>query len=483
MIFDFFQNIKALFTKPVKEEKLTKPFVQLDEPESKAIDMAGSLMYGFNFDEEIKNINELVKRYRQFSLMGEVEEAIDEIINEAVIYADDKSVVSLNLDAIEKEEALKKKINDEFEYIKQKMKVEKKLDEDFRRWYIDGRLYVQPLFKEADENGKYGIADFKVISPLNIIRVYDKKESAHFYIIKSNDKEGLKVPEDRIIFVPSGISDPENKFYISHLHKAIKPANQLGLLEDSAVIYRFTRAPERRAFYVDTGKLTKQKAEEFVQSLMNKFKTKVIYDQQTGEVSQKKNIMTMLEDFWLPRQEGSRGTEIQTLSGSQNLGEMGDILYFKKKLYKALRVPSSRADDENSPMVDFGRSGEISRDELRFHKFINKLRAKYSWLFMEALKIQLVAKKIISLEDWKNTFADKVKIVWAEDSHFAEIAEADLLQRRLDLVNNIEPHVGKYFSRNFVHKSIMKRTDDEIKRITEEIEKDPKPPVDEFEGE
>lgn len=436
----------------------------------------------YNFDIEFENIAQLIYQYNQFSMLDFVEEAIDEIVDETIVLDEFNPIVSLNLDMIDISNATKKKIIEEFETIKRLLKFDIKADEYFRRWYIQGRYYLQPLFSK---NKKDGIIGFHHVSPYKIFRFFDKKQGKYFYYINNNDEENfLKkryfdpedvpkeyiVSSDHIVFIPSGLTDAKGKYYISHLHKAIKPANQLKLLEDSLVVYRFTRAPERRAFYIDVGRLGQTKADQYVKSLMNKFKSRMTYDTSTGQLNQSKSIMTMLEDYWLPRM-GTKGTEVQTISGGQQLGEITDVLYFKRRTWKALKIPSSRADNDNAPSIDFG-SNEFSRDELKFARFCRKLRIKFADMLTQCLKIQLISKNIVNIKEWVEMFEDSIRYEWNENSYWAESKELALLERRVEMLDKVENYKDKYFSKSYINKQILRRTDDEIEIVNNEIEED-----------
>lgn len=435
-----------------------------------------------DFDLEFKTTAQLVYQYEKFAQIDFVADAIDEIVDESIIQEGNRPVVELNLDNLPLSDDLKEKIMEEFNYLKTILKFDSKADEYFRRWYTCGRLYLQPLFSQSEKDG---IVGFHFVKPYNIIRLYDKETNKFYFYI--NEKEDLFDPNyrklfssnfedlpkeylvssDHIIFVPSGITDEKNKVYLSYLHRAIKPANQLKLLEDSIVVYRFTRAPERRAFYIDVGRLSTSKAEQYVKNLMNQFKTKLTYDNSTGVINQDKSIMTMLEDYWLPRM-GSKGTEIQTISGSNALSEIDDLLYFKKRVWKSLKIPSTRADDNNTPLVSFG-STEFSREEMKFARFCSKLRSKFSEILTQSLKIHLVKKKILSIQDWYDIFEDRIYYKWNENSYWSESKQLTLLERRIDILDKLENYRGKHFSDAYIEKYILNRTDEETNMIKEEI--------------
>jgi hypothetical protein len=448
-----------------KEQQKESNLIELkgvENAESVEFD-AQSFTLGFDFEEQIKSIKDLVRVYRQAAQNSEVEDAIDEIVNEAIVL-DDGDIVDINLDNIELSDPIKKKIKEEFEYILKLLNFREDAPNLFKRWYIDGRMFVQAVVKSGAE--KNGIRKIKFLSPLNIQRYKDKETGKYFYIYKEKEdsREGYRLTEDLITFATSGITNPDNKYFISHLHRAIKPLNQLRLLEDSAIIYRITRSPERRVFYIDVGKMPKTKADQYVKKLMDRFKNRISYNVQTGEMTEKKNVMTMLEDFYLPTSTSGKGTKVETLPGGQQLGEITDILYFKRKLYRSLKIPSSRVDDNEagSPMVDFGRTTEITRAELKFAKFINMLKQRFSFLLLDLLKKQCIFKNIVNIDEWEENEQD-IKFVWATDSYWEEMKYADSLQRRLEIARDLNEYVGKYFSHEFMRKEIFKQDDDDIK--------------------
>lgn len=487
---EIFKDILPSFLRQgIKNEEIGEPNIpEFIEADKGHVSHGGVQNFLINFDSvEFQNITQLIHQYNQFALLDFVEEAVDEIVDEAIVMDDFNAVVNLNLDLCTFSESSKKKIIEEFDYLKNLLKLDTKADEYFRRWYIQGRYYIQPLFGKT---AKDGIVGFHHLSPYKIFRFYDEKTNKYWYYINQIEEEWQKkrffkpddipkeylVSSDHIIFIPSGLTDAKNKYYISHLHKAIKPANQLKLMEDSMVVYRFTRAPERRAFYIDVGKLGQTKADQYVKNLMNKFKTRLNYDTSTGMINQSKSIMTMLEDYWLPRM-GTKGTEVQTLAGGQQLGEITDVLYFKRRVWKALKLPSSRADNDNAPSVDFG-SSEFSREELKFARFCRKLRSKFAELLTQSLKIHLVRKGIVTLDEWMEELEDKIRYLWNENSYWAESKELALLERRVDMLEKIKEH-RKYFSDEYVNKNILRRTDDEIELVNKQIAEDLKnnPPV------
>ena len=459
----------TLFSGPkkTKEDKKEPTIIETSEPESIPFD-AQSLAFGFDFESKIQSINDLILVYRNTAANYEVEEAIDDIVNEAII-TDEKRIVNLNLDGIKNlSKNIKTKILDEFDYILRLLNFNQDGDSQFRRWYIDGRLYA---FSDVGKNPKEGIKQIQIISPLDIVRIKDKTDNKYYFMYKpknGKDKTGYKISEDVVTFVPSGITDSQDKHYISYIQRAIKPINQLRLLEDSAVIYRISRAPERRVFYIDVGKLPKNKSEEYIKKLMNRFKNKVSYDVNTGKTTQKKDVLTMLEDFYLPTSGDGKGTKVDVLPSGQQLGEIGDILYFKKKLYKSLKVPVSRIDQEDSPTVSFGQDSETTRAELKFSKFINKQRHIFSFLFTDLLHKQLTFKNIVDETEWQE-LKEFIVYDWASDSYWSQIKENEILSKRIDMAGEISDYVGKYYSNEYVRKNILKQTDDEIESEDEKI--------------
>ena len=478
---EIFKNILPSFV----QQKLE--FTTIGNPEipeyiqadSRIMNQGGIFNSYVNFDVSFESIAQLVHQYEDFAQIDFVSEAVDEIVDESIVQENMKSVVELNLELTGLSESVKKTIYDEFDHIKKLLKFDIKADEYFRRWYICGRLYMQPLFSKKP---KEGIVGFHFVRPYHVIRLYDKKNNKfYYYIDETRDMTqrisvtniedipaNYLVSSDHLIFVPSGITDSKNRIYISYLHRAIKPANQLKLLEDSLVVYRFTRAPERRAFYIDVGRLSTQKAEQYVKNLMDRFKTKLTYDNTTGVINQNKSIMTMLEDYWLPRM-GSKGTQIETISGGNQLSEISDLLYFKRRVWKALKIPSTRADNDNAPAIDFG-STEFSRDEMKFARFCQKLRVKFSELLTQALRIHLIRKGVVTVQDWYDNFEDNIRYNWNENSYWAESKKLSLLERRVDMLDKIKDYTGRYFSDDYIEKNILNRTDEEIESIHKEIE-------------
>jgi hypothetical protein len=444
--------------------------------------------YGMVVDLEgvIKNENDLIRRYREVAQYPDCDSAIEDIVNECIVQDSEDETVELVLDDLKLSEGIKNKIKDEFENVLKLFEFEKKSHDVFRAWYVDGRLYYHIL---VDENNiKNGIAELRYIDPRKIrkIKTVNKKKNAQgvevvtkvdeYYLY--NDKgiteqttQGVKLSLDSVIYCPSGLLDANTNMMLSNLHKAIKPVNQLKMIEDALVIYRMSRAPERRIFYIDVGNLPKLKAEQYVNDMMNKFRNKVVYDAATGEVKDNRRHLSMMEDFWMPRREGGKGTEITTLPGGQNLGAIEDIQYFQNKLYQSLNVPISRLTPNTG--FSLGRSTEISRDEIKFNKFVKRLRNRFSSLFLEALRIQCIFKGIIRPDEWELLVQD-IKLSFREDNHFAELKDNEILQQRVNALQLIEPYIGKFYSIDYVRRNVLMQTDDDIKDIDKQIQDEEK---------
>lgn len=456
-----------------------------------------------DLEGSVRNEIELISRYREMALHPECSMAIDEIVTEAITQEPDGDIVDINLDKLEDASAgTKKKITDEFNHIKRLLNFNNLADEIFRRWYVDGRVYYEVLVDKGKPTE--GIQELRFIDPRKIRKVREVlkerdpktgaeviKSTAEYYVY--NDRgavtqaymahvnQGIRIAPDTIININSGMMDAKNTMVISWLHKAIKPLNQLRMIEDAVVIYRLSRAPERRIFYIDVGNLPKLKAEQYVRDIMIKYRNKLVYDASTGELRDERKHLSMLEDFWLPRREGSKGTEITTLPAGQNLGQMEDVLYFQKKLYQCMNVPIGRLDPSGSGTTatsgfpGLGRVAEITRDEVKFFKFVLGLRKKFSLLFFQALKRQLSLKGICSLEEW-DQIKEKITFKFASDNNFAEMRNAELLRERIATLGVVEPYVGTYFSRQWVRKNIMMQSDEEVEEMDKQIEAEP-PPV------
>ena len=460
---------------------------------------------------------ELIKRYREMSLHPEVDSAIEDIVNEAIVSDTNDSPVEIELSNLNASDGIKKKIRKEFKYILDLLDFDKKAHEIYRNWYIDGRIYYHKIIDL--KNPQEGIQELRYIDAMKMRYVrqqkkkegdkqnifqklrsdnpmdYDFPEIEEYFIYnpkttfpssnptQTGQSQGIKIAKDSITYCTSGLVDRNKGNTLSYLHKAIKALNQLRMIEDSLVIYRLSRAPERRIFYIDVGNLPKIKAEQYLRDVMMRYRNKLVYNADTGEIRDDKKYMAMLEDFWLPRREGGRGTEISTLPGGQNLGEITDIEYFKKKLYRSLNVPPSRMDGEGG--FNLGRSSEILRDELKFTKFVGRLRKRFSNMFNDMLKTQLILKNIITPEDWE-MMSEHIQYDFLYDNHFSELKDAELMNERLTMVQAAEPYVGKYYSQDYVRRKILRQTDIEIieqdklieKEIAAGIIPDPNAPVD-----
>lgn len=444
-----------------------------------SVTAGGFLGHTLDLDTVLKNEYELIKRYRSISMYSDCDTAVDEIVNEMIVDTGDSKLVELNLEDTKLSDAIKTKFNTEFKTILKLLKFNTNAYDLVRDWYVDGRLYHFIILD--DKNIKNGIQELRFIDPRKIKKVkhvHKKKNNKgidivvdvdeYFVyndkgIIDSSSNTGVKLSKDSVIFTPSGIVDKNTGMVLSFLHKAIKPVNQLKYMEDATVIYRVTRAPERRVFYIDVGSLPKLKAEQYVNDMMAKYKNKIVYDASSGEVKDDRKHMSVLDDFWMPRREGGKGTEISTLAGGANLGEISDVEYFQKKLYTALNVPLSRLQSNpGGGLFDMGRSSAISRDEVKFAKFIDRLRAKFSKLFLDALRIQLITKGIISADDWEE-LQDLIKFDFKKDNLYSEIKDNDLWNQRFAAVQMIDPFNGKYVDSEWISRNILRLSDEDIK--------------------
>jgi len=462
---------------------------------------------------------DLIKRYREMALHPECDSAIEDVVNEAIVSDTNDSPITIELSNLSASDGIKDKIRKEFKYILELLDFDKKSHEIYRNWYIDGRLYYHKVIDlkrpelgiqemryidslkmryvrqaKKTDNDKYKLSNRNVDNPMD----YEFPEIEEYFIYNpkmtyptgtpapgalGGSSSGIKMSKDSITYCTSGLVDRNKGSTLSYLHKAIKSLNQLRMIEDSLVIYRLSRAPERRIFYIDVGNLPKVKAEQYLRDVMNRYRNKQVYDSATGEIRDDKKFMAMLEDFWLPRREGGRGTEITTLPGGQNLGEITDIEYFKKKLFRSLNVPTSRMDGEGG--FNLGRSSEILRDEVKFSKFVARLRKRFSVMFSDMLKTQLILKNIITPEDWE-IMNEHIQYDFLYDNHFAELKNTELLNERLTMVATAEPYIGKYFSQDYVRRNILRQTDIEIieqddlikKEIGKGIIPDPNQPID-----
>ena len=504
-------------------KSIVSPVPQTDEDKSDFYLSSG--FYGQYVDIEgvYKSEQDLIRRYREMCLHPECDSAIEDIVNEAIVSDLNDSPVEIELSNLPASDKLKDIIREEFQNIKNMMNFDRKSHEIFRNWYIDGRIFYHKVIDLKDPAS--GIQEIRNIDPLKIRLIrkqekggpngqspfdvarggkdptnpenYKSPEIEEYYLYdpnsatkggggiypNRNSKGATKISKDAITFVTSGLVDRNKQTILSYLHKAIKALNQLRMVEDSLVIYRLSRAPERRIFYIDVGNLPKVKAEQYLRDVMNRYRNKLVYNASTGEIRDDRKHMAMLEDFWLPRREGGRGTEISTLPGGQNLGELSDVDYFQTKLYKSLNVPSSRLDSSGG--FNLGRSSEILRDELKFTKFVGRLRKRFSGIFNDMLKTQLILKNIITIDDWTE-LEDHIQYDYLYDNHFSDLKENELLNEQLGVIAAMEPYMGRYFSAYYVRNRVLKQTETEMKEMDKQIEKeikdgilpDPNAPVD-----
>ena len=472
-----------------EQASFTLPTEAIDDG---AVTITQNAHYGTYVDLEgsVRNELELITRYREMGNHPECENAITEIVDEAITHDEDGTVIDIVLDKLKQPESIKKKIKEEFDNILRMMNFNNLADDIFKRWYIDGRLYYHVVVNE--KNPKEGIQELRYIDPRKIRKVREIKKGkdpktgadiimsiAEYYMYSDRGQtsqgytasvnSGLRIAPEAVLNVNSGLMDAKNTMVISYLHKAIKPLNQLRMIEDAIVIYRLSRAPERRIFYIDVGNLPKGKAEQYIRDIMIKYRNKMVYDANTGELRDDRKHMSMLEDFWLPRREGSKGTEITTLAAGQNLGELEDVKYFQKKLFQSLSVPYSRLEPQGGGMVGLGRTTEVTRDELKFNKFINRIRNKFAQIFDHALRVQLALKGICTQEEWEE-FREFIYYDYKKDNNFAEMKESELLQNRLQMIAQIDPFVGRYFSQEWVKRNVLKLTDEEMEQMDSQIE-------------
>ena len=470
-----------------KQEQDPKQNFTTPQADDGTTTVAAGGYFGSYLDMEgtAKNEADLVRRYREISLHPECDQAIEDICNEAIVSSEEKDSVRVTLENIPFGNEVKKRIDEEFLNVLKLMNFSTKGFEIFKRWYVDGRIFYQKLIDR--ENIKNGITELRYIDPRKIKKVRElKKMRSTVDLSLTNDYEeyfmfnekgvagstsgsGVRIAADTIAFCSSGLVDQNKNMILSYLHKAIKPVNQLRMIEDAVVIYRIARAPERRIFKIDVGNLPKQKAEQYLRDVMARYRNKLVYDANTGEIRDDRSYMNMLEDYWLPTREGGRGTDITTLPGGQNLGEMADIEYFQKKLYRSLNVPVSRLEPATG--FSMGRSTEITRDELKFTKFVQRLRKKFTELFNDFLKTQLVLKGVISIDDWPVIQAN-IQYDFLQDGHFAELKESEMLKERVALADGLEKYVGKYFSQEYIRKFVFKQSEKEIKDLDRQISKE-----------
>ena len=467
-----------------QDEEQNKSFTPPQNEDGAVVIQSGSY-YGtyVDLDGVVRNEIELITRYREMSMQPELETAIDEVVNEAIVNDDNGQAIELNTDDLKQPEQIKKKIRDEFDYILKLLNFGNMGHDIFRRWYTDGRLFYHVIIDESRPN--LGIQEIRYIDPRRIRKIREiqktkdpktgmeiiKRHNEYYLynergVIGAHSNLGSKIAVDSIINVNSGLMDAKRSMVLSYLHKAIKPLNQLRMVEDATVIYRLSRAPERRVFYVDVGNMPTIKAEQYLRDIMVKYRNKLVYDSSTGEIKDDRKHLSMLEDFWLPRREGSKGTEITTLPGGMNLGELEDVKYFEKKLYTALGVPIGRLEPQQG--FSLGKSNEITRDELKFSKFIQRLRNKFSTIFDDLLRIQLVLKRVCTEEEWKE-FKEQIWYDYRKDNNFTELKESELITNRVLLLQYVDPYVGRYYSKEWVRKNILKQTDEDIEEIDEQI--------------
>jgi len=480
-----FELFGFTFGKKDKQENKVESFVPRDFEDGASVVEAGGFQgFYIDLDGTLKADVDLIRKYREMSIHAELDLAIDDIVNEAITEDAKGTIIELDLDKVSIPNEIKQIMYEEFEKILQLLNFNNKAQEIFRRWYIDGRLYYHHILHD---DPTMGIKEVRAIDPLLIKKIREVKKNSKLgnvpiiedvreYYVFSNyeklnpyDTKGLKISTDSINYVNSGLYDHSSKRIIGFLHKAIKPLNQLRMVEDATVIYRWSRAPERRVFYIDVGSLPKNKAEQYMRDQMNRFRNKLVYDANTGELRDDRKHMSMLEDYWLPRREGGRGTEISTLPAGQNLGEMADVLYFQKKLLKALNIPESRIEANTG--FNMGRASEISRDELKFAKFINRLRMKFSELFLNFMRTQLLSRQVMNQEDWEQIYQN-IGFKYATDSYFAESKQAEILRDRIAILRDAADYSGKFYSDRWLRKNLLRQTDLDIQQIDVEIQEE-----------
>jgi hypothetical protein len=478
---------KALKDQGPREKTFTDP-----TPDDGAIEIAGGGFFASILDTDGRERSDLdlIRRYRDISMQSECDAAIEDIVNEGIISNLNDIPVNIDLHNIPYPEKIKRRIRAEFSEVLRLLNFNEKGHDIFRRWYIDGRLYYHKVIDSKDP--KKGLVQLRNIDPTKIRKVRETQKDPdpnsqgiemvtkidEYFIYNdrgfatsagAGTNQGIKIASDSIAYVPSGLMDGNSGRVVSYLQKAIKPVNQLRMIEDAIVIYRISRAPERRIFYIDVGNLPKIKAEQYLKDVMNRYRNKLVYDASTGEIRDDRNHMSMLEDFWLPRREGGRGTEITTLPGGSNLGEIDDIVYFQRKLYRSLNVPISRLESENG--FSLGRATEITRDELKFTKFVQRIRKKFTPLFTDLLKTNLLLKGVISPEDWPR-IQEHIQYDFMEDGHFAELKDAELLNDRIQTLDSIQSYIGTFFSKEYVLRKVLNMTDAEIKEMRDQMAKE-----------
>ena len=472
----------------IKDTDSQEKFTQ-KSPDDGTVEIAGGGHFAQVLDQDgrDRNENDLVRRYRDIAQQPECDSAIEDIMNEAIVANERDQSVDIITDNLPHTKKIKDRIREEFDNVLRLLDFDTKGSDIFRRWYVDGRVYYHKVIDS--KNPKLGIQEVRYIDPRQIKKVREVKkqpkamgpdlikQAEEYYIYNAkgthmgggqgnNNMIGVRLSPDSITYVPSGLIDANRNMVLSYLHKAIKPVNQLRMIEDSLVIYRISRAPERRIFYIDVGNLPKAKAEQYLKDVMQRYRNKLVYDAKTGEIRDDRNHMSMLEDFWLPRREGGRGTEITTLPGGNNLGEIEDITYFQRKLYRSLNVPISRLEAEQN--FSLGRSTEITRDELKFTKFVQKVRKKFTPLFNDMLKTQLVLKNVINVEEWPS-MAEHISYDFLQDNNFAELKNAELLREKIDQLGAIEGFVGTFFSKKWVQQNVLKLSEYEVEEMKKQM--------------
>ena len=486
----FGYDISKKVTPKVKKE-IVSPIPKPSEDGSSTTTVFSGGLYGQYLDlgdSATGSDHDLILKYREVATQPEADTAITDIVDGAIASGDKSAPVNISLDDLDQPDNIKKQIIEEFNKILTLYRFNHNGHDLFRNWYIDGRVYFQIIIDK--ENPKRGIVELRYIDPTKISKVkevkkvrdakteveYEKVVSEYYLysegMLSNSDMKtggGIKLEKDSVIAVNSGLFDPSRTKSIGYLHKAIKLINQLRFMEDSLVVYRVSRAPERRIFYIDVGNLPKGKAEEYVQSVVSRYRNKLVYDASTGEITDDRKHMSMLEDFYLPRREGGRGTEITTLGGGENLGQIEDVVFFQRKLYRSLNVPISRLEQDTG--FALGRATEVSRDEVKFQKFVDKIRKRFSQIFIEALKVQLILKGVIEPKDWAN-IEETINVDFVEDNYFAELKEFEILRERLEMLQLVEEQIGQYYSREWVRRNILHQSDEDIETIDDQIEKE-----------
>lgn len=469
-----------------RKKLIAKASFVVPQSDDGAVTVEAGGAYGTYFDLEgsARNDAELIGRYREMSMQPEIDSAISEIINEAIVTEEQANPITVILDKLNYSEETKEKIREEFNNVLNLLDFNNEGQDIFKRWYIDGRLYYHMIIDK--EHPEEGIQELRYIDARHIKKIREVKRDVdennvpvltnqvEYFVYQERDiigidssNTGIKVAPDSICYVHSGQMDHRSGMILSHLHKVIKPVNQLRMVEDATVIYRLSRAPERRIFYIDVGSLPKMKAEQYLKDIMAKYRNKLVYDATTGEIRDDKKFLSMMEDYWLPRREGGRGTEIQTLPGGQNLGEMEDVRYFQEKLYASLNVPISRLKSDN-PLGGLGRAAEISRDELKFSKFIFRLRNRFTQLFDTILKTQLMLKGVISRDDWK-LIRQSIFYDFLKNTYFSELKDLEIWKERVNVLRDSEDYVGKYYSKEFVRRKLLRQNDEDIETLNAEM--------------